>query len=90
MDRSKSSLVAVSRDFSTTEILSSQPSRGAWTAAIKDFIWKKSDILSPKKGINAAIDNPSNEKKTGGDPVKPKKTATRKEVMARWDRVMLS
>jgi len=84
VDRSSSSLVAISRDFSTIEILSSQSSREAWAQAIRDFIWKKSDLLSPKKGIISGLDNSSREEKQVASLSKPRKTAaSRKEVMAR-------
>ena len=84
VDRSTSSLVVVSRDFSTREILSSQPSREAWLQAIKDLIWKKSDLLSPKKGIISEQNNPSKEEKQVESLSKPRKTAaSRKEVMTR-------
>ena len=84
VDRSSSSLVAISRDFSTIEILSSQSSREAWAQAIRDFLWKKSDLLSPKKGIISGLDNSSREEKQVASLSKPRKTAaSRKEVMAR-------
>ena len=82
VDRSTSSLVAVTRDFSTTEIISSLPSRDEWTAAIKDFIWKKSGHLSPKKVLGP--DSSSGEKKPNeNNNVEIKKSASRKEITAR-------
>ena len=82
VDRSTSSLVAVSRDFSTTEIISSAPGRDEWKAAIKDFIWKKSGLLSPKKVLSP--DSSSGEKKPiENNKVQNKKAATRKEITAR-------
>ena len=82
VDRSTSSLVALSRDFSTMEIISSLPSREEWTAAIKDFIWKKSGLLSPKKALSP--DSSSGEKKSKEtNPVQSKKSASRKEITAR-------
>jgi len=83
IDLRTSSLVAISRDFSTNEILSSEASREAWTAAIKDFIWKKSGLLSPKKAVNPGLDDARDEKKPTGNIAEQKKSATKKEVMAR-------
>ena len=82
VDRSASSLVALSKDFSTIEIISREATREGWAAAIKDFIWKKSGLLSPKKAVNPGLDS-SGEKKVVENIVQPKKSATRKEVMAR-------
>ena len=89
VDRSTSSLVAVTRDFSTMEIISSVPSREEWTATIKDFIWKKSGILVPNKKVLGPV-SPSGEKKSMENNKAPnKKSATRKEITARYRTVIL-
>ena len=88
VDRSTSSLVAVTRDFSTMEIISSVPSREEWTATIKDFIWKKSGILVPNKKVLGPV-SPSGEKKSMENKALNKKSATRKEITARYRTVIL-
>lgn len=88
VDRSTSSLVAVTRDFSTMEIISSVPSREEWTATIKDFIWKKSGILVPNKKVLGPV-SPSGEKKSIENKAPNKKSATRKEITARYRTVIL-
>ena len=82
VDRSTSSLVAVTRDLATIEIISSTPGREEWAATIKDFIWKKSGLLTPKKKVPGPVSS-GGEKKSIENKVQSKKSATRKEITAR-------
>jgi len=90
----KTSLLAVNKDYEIIENFAAVAStREAWTAAIKDFIWRKSSELSlGNQGLkdveNTALNAPNNQVQK--QEVKPQKIASRKELINRRYKVFTS